>query len=582
MAMAESEIGALRVRLGFDAADFVKGVGKAEDTIKSLAATATNVGGLIGTALKGGIAAIGAGFTIAGIVKVADSLHDLAKTADDIGVTSTQLQELGHVARQAGLDHEAFNETLKTFKDRLKEAHDGSGELVDKLKENDAAFLTTLRSTTDVVAALKLLADHYNELTTEAKRSELANAAFGANTEQLTRLLSNGSAGITKMSAEAAGLGLVMSGASVKVGTDFAEAIRLLTVAVDESSEAFGVTLKNAVILVTPLLLGLVDVARVVIVSIQGISEAIKSAFTTTAAQAVESLTTKATDATNALSDAEERLAKQPGAVGLENIVKTRKGQLDAINQQLAIAQGELDRTTSGAMGPNVAPSTDKLPDIKKTDEEKAAAKAAELAAQKQMNQELDRYNTLRREGLKIIQDISTPEELMITQQEKLNRLLQAGAIDAETYGRAMQKATLVAVGSYASMASNIAGNLEKVFDHSKGVAIASALINTFEGATKALAAYPPPFNYAAAAAVVAAGLAQVANIRSTSKSSSGGGGSSSSGSSDSSGGGAGSSPQLLTVQGINDSDKYSGGQVRELANVLLAYQKDGGQVLIK
>jgi hypothetical protein len=268
--------------------------------------------------------------------------------------------------------------------------------------------------------------------------------------------------------------------------------------------------------------------------------------------------------------------------VGLENIVKTRKGQLDAINQQLAIAQGELDRTTSGAMGPNVAPSTDKLPDIKKTDEEKAAAKAAELAAQKQMNQELDRYNTLRREGLKIIQDISTPEELMITQQEKLNRLLQAGAIDAETYGRAMQKATLVAVGSYASMASNIAGNLEKVFDHSKGVAIASALINTFEGATKALAAYPPPFNYAAAAAVVAAGLAPVANIRSTSKSSSGGGGSSSSGSSDSSGGGAGSSPQLLTVQGINDSDKYSGGQVRELANVLLAYQKDGGQVLIK
>ena len=34
-------------------------------------------------------------------------------------------------------------------------------------------------------------------------------------------------------------------------------------------------------------------------------------------------------------------------------------------------------------------------------------------------------------------------------------------------------------------------------------------------GATKALASYPPPFNFIAAAAVVASGLAQVAQIRS-------------------------------------------------------------------
>ncbi len=580
--MAESEIGALRVRLGFDAADFVKGAKQAEDTITQLAAKATNVGGLISTALTGGLAAIGAGFTLAGIKSAADALHDLGKTAADIGVTSTQLQELGHVARQAGLDHEAFNETLKTFKDRLKEAHDGSGELVDKLKENDAAFLTTLRGTTDVVAALKLLADHYNELTTEAKRSELANAAFGKDTEELTRLLDNGSAGITKMAAEAAGLGVVISAASVKTGTQFAEAIRQLTVAADESAEAFGVTLKNAVVLITPLLLGLVDTARVVIVSIQGISQAIKDAFSTTAAQQVASLTTKAADAANALSDAQERLAKQPGAVGLENIVKTRQGQLDAINAELATAKAELERTTTGAMGPQAAPEI-KLPDIKETDEEKTKRLQAEAEAQRIMNQELDRYNQLRREGKKIIEDNATPEELMAARQEKLNRLLQQGAIDSETYGRAMQKATLVAVGAYASMASNIAGNLEKVFSNSKAVAIASALINTFEGATKALAAYPPPFNAVAAAAVVAAGLAQVANIRSTTKSG-GGGGSSGSGSaaSSNSGGGAGSIAQTLTVQGINDSDRYSGGQVRELATALLKYQSDGGQVLLK
>jgi hypothetical protein len=44
---------------------------------------------------------------------------------------------------------------------------------------------------------------------------------------------------------------------------------------------------------------------------------------------------------------------------------------------------------------------------------------------------------------------------------------------------------------------------------------IANAIMNTYMGATKALATYPPPFNFIAAAAVVAMGMAQVAQIRS-------------------------------------------------------------------
>jgi len=43
---------------------------------------------------------------------------------------------------------------------------------------------------------------------------------------------------------------------------------------------------------------------------------------------------------------------------------------------------------------------------------------------------------------------------------------------------------------------------------------ITSAVINTYEGITKALSALPPPFSFAAAAAVGAAGFAQVAAIR--------------------------------------------------------------------
>lgn len=57
----------------------------------------------------------------------------------------------------------------------------------------------------------------------------------------------------------------------------------------------------------------------------------------------------------------------------------------------------------------------------------------------------------------------------------------------------------------------------KKAFQLAKAFNIANAIMNTYMGATKALATYPPPFNFIAAAGVVAMGLAQVSAIRSQS-----------------------------------------------------------------
>jgi len=55
----------------------------------------------------------------------------------------------------------------------------------------------------------------------------------------------------------------------------------------------------------------------------------------------------------------------------------------------------------------------------------------------------------------------------------------------------------------------------KQAFQASKALRIAEAIMNTYTGATLALATYPPPFNFIGAAAVVAAGLANIATIRS-------------------------------------------------------------------
>jgi predicted transcriptional regulator len=55
----------------------------------------------------------------------------------------------------------------------------------------------------------------------------------------------------------------------------------------------------------------------------------------------------------------------------------------------------------------------------------------------------------------------------------------------------------------------------KKAFEAAKAFNIASAIMNTYLGASQALKMYPPPFSYVAVAAQIALGLAQVAQIRS-------------------------------------------------------------------
>jgi hypothetical protein len=68
-----------------------------------------------------------------------------------------------------------------------------------------------------------------------------------------------------------------------------------------------------------------------------------------------------------------------------------------------------------------------------------------------------------------------------------------------------------------AEVFSALGAQNKKAFEAAKALNIANAIMNTYAGATKALATYPWPFGLVAAAAAVASGMAQVAQIRSQS-----------------------------------------------------------------
>ena len=74
---------------------------------------------------------------------------------------------------------------------------------------------------------------------------------------------------------------------------------------------------------------------------------------------------------------------------------------------------------------------------------------------------------------------------------------------------------TQFALDQGAQLFTALGAQNRKAFEAAKAFNIANAIMNTYMAATKALATYPPPFSFIAAAAAVGMGLAQVAQIRS-------------------------------------------------------------------
>ena len=104
----------------------------------------------------------------------------------------------------------------------------------------------------------------------------------------------------------------------------------------------------------------------------------------------------------------------------------------------------------------------------------------------------------------------------------------QIAAIDTRLKQQKMQALsdTMSATTNFFSALYALTGQKSReLFQLSKVAAIAEAVVSTYQGAANALATVPFPYNFAAAAAVIAAGMGHVASIQSTSFGGVGGGG---------------------------------------------------------
>jgi hypothetical protein len=98
------------------------------------------------------------------------------------------------------------------------------------------------------------------------------------------------------------------------------------------------------------------------------------------------------------------------------------------------------------------------------------------------------------------------------TQQNAANTEKQ---IEKQKTDDKLKELELQKAGAMAALDA-VAGLIDQNSVAGKAIAVAKAVMSTYEGATKALGAYPPPFGAIAAAATVAAGLVNVKKIIST------------------------------------------------------------------
>lgn len=587
MAVQNNIIDGVGVQVGVENSGLRAGLTESAAMIKnfsSTSVTALNAVRVAGLAMVAGITAFATGAGFHALSSVATELENIGVQARTLGITTQELQELGHVARRVDIDQQTLNAGLDKFNVILGQVRAGTGPLTESLKLMNPELLNNLKNATSLREGLELLADASTKLGSQQDRAAFAQLAFSRGGVELLRILELGRGGIKDLADEANKLGFVFSDLQIQAGGELSDAI-------EEAAIAFEKQLKKAIIELGPIMLRFIDFGTMVIASLRGIASAIKDVFTTSAAESVKKLS----DTAKILEDDLVRLSEvsRLNPVGplpiMQQQIEQKRGELQAVRDELTAAQAQLERETTGPMGPTAPPATAPAKPGKGLDElrkehEEALKKAEDdrRIALETHNKELEKYIALQKLRKDIEAQVDPVAAQLAATQEKLGNALQKSAIDANTYGIAMSKAAALAMSSYANMAGNIVSDLGKVFGESKGFAIATALINTFQAVTNAWANVPWPLNIAAAAAALAAGLTQVANIRSTNKDGGGGGGTSASSAEGATAAAAPEQGRTMTVQGISLQEMYSGEGMRNVIQGIIDYQRDGGTVVLK
>jgi hypothetical protein len=613
--MGSAVIGALRVNLSIDSAEFQRGLTDAEQTlarfekeITSAAKTGVLAFAAAATAAAGGLTAL-----TKGSFETISAQVDLARR---VGASVAAIQTLEQAAKLSGGSAEDLAAALGRLNVSLGQAaREGAGPAYEALQR--LGLSAQALSNMDADKRIEALSDRMKELGYNTQQQADTLKALGIKQQDLINLFQQGSAAIERSRDDLKDWGVLLSDIDAAKVEEANNAWERISVVLEGVGNQIAIRVAP---FVEALADGIGDAAK----QTHGFGDVIDQVINTAILlfaqldREVYDFRTSTDEAIGTLIDGYNQISLIP-RFGLSMLFPDAK-ELEPIENKF----GHLRETL--ALPPSDAQWIVWKNNLIKTANEAAAAAAsagkpggtgtgnngpteAEIAAQEKLQQQLAARLDVVRQSLMTeteAENESYQERLSsleafygmgrISQQEYTNDVVRAYAIhadklkkiDDEVARNEKRNADLRRAAIF-SIAGDIASSLEAVFGKSKLVAIAQAVINTAQAVTTNLAAYPGGWGLAAAAVAAAAGAVQIGIIANTTTSGGGGGGRGSSVASSvpSSSASQPAQPapavptQTFFISGLAPGQLFTSDAVRGLMSQMIDLQRDGVKLVL-
>lgn len=514
-------IGALRVNLGLDSAQFSAGLKKAQSGLDGFGKVAA-----AGFAAAS-VAAVAAGTALAVMGKKAiDAADNMSKTAQRVGVTTEALSRLKYAADYSDVSLEQLSGGLQKLTKNLADVASGSGRTAQIALQALGISATdangVLRSSDEVFADI---ADRFARMENGATKTALAVQLFGRSGADLIPLLNSGRAGLKAMADESDRLGLTVSTKTGLAAEQFNDTITK----VQKTLEGLVQRVSLAAL---PALQGLAD--KLASPEFQQAAEQFGTAMVEQLSKIIE-LVAEAQGKWEAFVDWMNRGGRpKVYRVGSQNIEdRSEPGWLDQQRKAGRVVSGSFDALGGGNMFGSVedmwkALTPPKLPTFGNSGVgdgvgEALAGRLDALRESLMTEEELERNSFAKRlEEIQKFYDNGMLKRgeyddlVERAQAEHSDRMAELVRAEEEEKARIRDMAISGVAGIFGSLSKLAESFGEKNLATAKAFGVAEAVVNTAQGITQALT-LPFPASWAQAAAVAASGAAQIATILSAS-----------------------------------------------------------------
>ena len=422
-------VGALRVTLGLDSAQFTTGMKNAQTGLQKFAGIA-KTGAL---AIAGAMAAAGGAIAtaMAGVITRAGDMYELSQA---LGLTVEDLSRMTYAAELSGVQIEGLEKAIKKLSVSLFDAsQSGTGAAANAFRMLGISAVDAEGNVRPVIDVMGDLADRFSKMPGGAEKTALAIRVFGKAGADMIPMLNEGRDGLQEMYDEAQRLGIVLDTETAASAEALGDELTRLNAAKDGVITKITTGMLPALRSMAGALIKTSQDARTMAVIGQALGFTLR-ALVTVAVLVGGAFIGVARDIGTAAVAAYKWVRQDFAGAAAYAVVGF--GQTQAYLK--GIEQFVADLWTPAGPPPAITAATEAVVDL--ADATDTASRGVNRLSESQRDAAQSAQD-LAREAAQVYEQTRTPAEQYRAEVERLKRMLDAAAISQDTFNRAMRNA---------------------------------------------------------------------------------------------------------------------------------------------